>query len=49
LILSALGGLVNDQQKASGDDKLARALARVSELSPEQVRNLLLAKQGQRK
>ena len=49
LILSALGGLVNVQEEARGDDKLARALARVAELSPEQVRNLLLAKQGQRK
>jgi nitroreductase len=49
LILSALGGIPNEQQKTSGDDKLARALARVAELSPEQVRSLLLAKQGQRK
>ena len=49
LILSVLGGIPNEQQKTSGDDKLARAMARVAELSPEQVRSLLLAKQGQRK
>jgi hypothetical protein len=49
LILSALGGIPNDQPKTNDEDKLARALARVAELSPEQVRSLLLAKQGQRK
>lgn len=49
LILSVLGGLVNEEEHVRGDDKLSRALARVTELSPEQVRNLLLAKQGQRK
>jgi SagB-type dehydrogenase family enzyme len=49
LILSALGGIPNVQPKATDEDKFARSLARVAELSPEQVRSLLLAKQGQRK
>jgi amino acid adenylation domain-containing protein len=47
LLLAILGGIPSQSEQPGESDKLARALARIAELSPEQVRALLLAKQGQ--
>ena len=45
-LFSILGGSPSQRKETSNEDSVTRLLAKVNELSPEQIRQLLAAKQG---